>query len=108
MAARRRSIANKLNSPNFRAPAARIQVVTAGIVLCGRYRQLPRANGRESGSDNVVGTVRQLFLTQEVRNLYLTRSRRARLRQALLWCLGVARASCYALDLAIYAFFPVR
>ena len=45
------------------APAARIQVVTASIVLCGRYRQLPRANGRESGSDNVVGTVNGSFFS---------------------------------------------
>jgi len=34
--------------------AARIQVVTASIVLCGRYRQLSNANGRESGDSGVI------------------------------------------------------
>ena len=43
------------NCASTSAPAAKIQVVTASIVLCGRYRQLSGGNGRESGDGNVVG-----------------------------------------------------
>ena len=72
------------------APAARIQVVTASIVLCGRYRQLSSANDERVAVIMLWGREGNFFLIQELWNLYLTRSS----ARALASSVAVVFGSC--------------